>query len=55
MNALLLGALAMLQASAPEALVVEGGTLFDGTGAVRRDAAIVIRGTRIEEVGTAAA
>ena len=54
MNGLLLGVvLAMLQAASPEALVVEGGTLFDGTGAVRRDAAIVIRGTRIEEVGTA--
>ena len=37
----------------PEPLVIEGGTLFDGTGAVRPGAAIVVRGGRIEEVGSA--
>lgn len=46
--------LALLQPVAqPEVLVIQGGTLFDGTGAVLRDAVVVIRGSRISAVGRA--
>ena len=38
-------------AAQPDALVIQGGTLFDGTGAVMRDAVVVIRGSRISAVG----
>lgn len=38
-------------AHAQQVLVIEGGTVFDGTGSVRPDAGILIRGDRIEAVG----
>jgi imidazolonepropionase-like amidohydrolase len=37
--------------SCGQSLVVEGGTLFDGTGAVRLNQTIVIRGDKIESIG----
>ena len=39
-------------ASAEEGwLAIEGGTVFDGTGAVHRNAVVLVRGDRIEAVG----
>ncbi len=35
-------------------LAVEGGTVFDGTGAVLEDATVLVRGDRVEWVGPAA-
>ena len=34
-------------------LAIEGGTVFDGTGTVHRDAVILVRGDKIEKVGPA--
>lgn len=42
-----------LEAQAPAAIALVGGTLIDGTGAAPvRDSVILIRGDRIERVGT---
>ncbi len=45
--------LAVPVAAQEQWLAIEGGTVFDGTGAVHRDAVVLIRGQHIEEVGPA--
>jgi imidazolonepropionase-like amidohydrolase len=35
-------------------LAIEGGTIYDGTGAALRDGVILVRGERIEQIGSAA-
>lgn len=52
---LLLAGLGWAQAAAEEPgwLVIEGGTVFDGTGSVLEDAVVLVRGDRIESVGPA--
>ncbi len=32
-------------------LAIEGGTVFDGTGAIHEEATVLIRGDRIETIG----
>ena len=34
-------------------LAIEGGTVFDGTGAIHEEATVLIRGDRIETIGPA--